>query len=268
MKKIILTALFSALVLGFGGCRDEVQDTETTSATDNSFCENEFARIMPLVNKISVDEPGVNRIPSGNTVLSCPNVNVVNPGQFPVTMILDYGTGCTDAVDGKTRAGKLICVFSGPWDSIGSSINIVLDSFYVNNIHFEGNSQIIHSGQRQYSTTITGGKCTKTGANPWTLLWNCNRTIEWTEGYLTSSQEDDVIQVSGSNAGTDRNGKTYSATTTSPLIRNMGCSWIQQGTVELTPQGKPTRTLNFGSGTCDNQAVITINGISYNVTLD
>ncbi|MCA6363853.1 MAG: hypothetical protein IM638_12505 [Bacteroidetes bacterium] len=267
MKKIILPALFSAFVLGFGGCRDEVQDSETTSATDNNLCENEFARIMPLVNKISVDEPGVNRVPAGSNVLSCPTVTVVNPGQFPVTMYIDYGSGCTDAVDGKIRAGRYICVFSGPWDDIGSSINITLDSFYVNNIHFEGNAVITHSGQRQYTTTVNNGKCSKTGTNPWEILWNCNRTVEWTEGYLTSQQEDDVIQVTGSNSGTDRNGKTFSANITSPVIRNMGCSWIQQGRVELTPEGKPTRTIDFGSGTCDNRATVTINGISYNVTL-
>lgn len=264
MKKAILPFLFLSLIVGFAGCRDEVQDTETTSATDNSFCEGEFARIMPLVNKIAVDEPGVNRLPAGSTVLSCPTVSVANPGVFPVTLFIEYGSGCVDAIDGKTRAGRIKCVFAAPWDSIGSSVSITLDSFYVNNVHFEGASVITHTALRQYNTTITNGKSTSTGANPWTLLWNCNRTVTWTAGWLTPMQEDDVVEISGSNNGTDRNGKTFSATITSPLVRNMGCAWIQQGIVQLTPQGKPTRTINFGNGTCDNQGTITINGISYN----
>ena len=55
---------------------------------------------------------------------------------------------------------------------------------------------------------------------------------------------------------------------TSPLKRDLSCNWISAGTIELQPTGKPLRTIDFGTGTCDNQATVTINGTIYNITLN
>jgi hypothetical protein len=49
---------------------------------------------------------------------------------------------------------------------------------------------------------------------------------------------------------------------------SFGCRrHFTQGTLEHTPGGKATRYIDFGNGTCDDQATVTINGTTYTITL-
>lgn len=269
MNRIALTAaiIFTASVVYVGCKKDDLADTETTSATDNNICEGEFMRVLPTVNKIAIDEPGVHRLPSGNSVLSaCPSVSVDTPNVFPITMIIDYGTGCTDSTDGKVRAGRIIVDMNMPWDSVGCVMTIRLDSFYVGAIHFEGTKTITRTANNQFHMVLNDGRCTKGGSAPWEILWNTDKTITWTSGSQSSSQNQ-VITVTGSNSGTDRNGTTFTSEITSPIVRDMSCSWITQGTVVLSPSGKADRTIDFGDGTCDNRGTIMIDGNTFEFTM-
>ena len=54
---------------------------------------------------------------------------------------------------------------------------------------------------------------------------------------------------------------------TSALRKEIGCRHIVSGSLALTPSGKPTRYVDFGTGACDDQATVTINGNVYNITL-
>jgi hypothetical protein len=48
----------------------------------------------------------------------------------------------------------------------------------------------------------------------------------------------------------------------------LGCRrHFTQGVLEHSPSGKATRYINYGNGACDDQAVVTINGTSYTITL-
>ena len=269
MKLFFLSAafVFAASTIYVSCKKDDVADTETTSATDNSLCEGEFLRVLPTVNKIAIDEPGVHRVPGNNSVTAtCPNVYVTTPNLFPLTMVLDYGTGCTDPVDGKVRAGRINVTFDRSWDTSGCTMTMVLDSFYVGTIHFEGTCVVTRTAN-QFHQVITDGKCSKAGTTPWEILWNTDETITWTTG-SSNSQGPQIIEVSGSNNGTDRNGKTFTATVTSPIIRDMSCTWITQGTVVLTPEGKADRTIDYGTGTCDNRGTITIGGNTFEFTMN
>ena len=270
MKRIALTIafVFAASAIYVSCKKDDVADTETTSATDNSLCEGEFLRVLPTVNKIAIDEPGVHRIPSSATVTStCPSVSLLTaPNQFPVTMQIDYGTGCTDSVDGKVRSGRINVTYDRSWDSSGCVMTMVLDSFYVGAIHFEGTCTVTRTAN-QFHQVINNGRCSKAGSAPWEILWNTDKTITWTTGN-SNSQGPQIIEVTGTNSGTDRNGKTFTATVTSPITRDLTCSWITKGTVVLTPEGKPERTIDYGDGNCDNRGTITIEGNTFEFTMN
>lgn len=271
MNRIALSAafLFCMSSMIYVGCKkDDVADTETTSATDNSLCEGEFMRVLPTVNKIAIDEPGVHRWgPGGPSIQSCPMISVDTAGSFPVVMTIDYGaTGCTDSIDGKVRKGRMIVTLDRPWDTVGCLMTIVLDSFYVGAIHFEGTTTITRTANDQFTMALANGHCSKAGTTPWDIDWNTNKTVTWTSG-IGNSQTNQIITVTGTNEGTDRNGQHFTSTITSPIIRDLSCTWITQGTVELIPDGKPTRTIDFGNGTCDNRGTIMIEGNTFEFTM-
>jgi hypothetical protein len=267
--KLTLTALAVSALFFVSGCKqDTTADTETTSATDNNICENEFMRVMPTVNSIAIDESGVFRHAFGSQVTStCPIVTVDDTTMWPRTMTIDYGTGCTDAVDGKVRSGQIEVTIDRPWDSIGCVMTIRLDTFYVGAILYEGMLSVTRTSANSFHQVVSAGHCSKAGATPWDIFYASDRNITFTSGANNSSQTA-IITIDGSNNGTDRNGKTWTATTTIPVVRDMSCTWITQGKIELTPEGKSMRTVDFGDGTCDNKGTVTIEGNTFEFTMN
>lgn len=276
MKRFLTPAVFAfaviavtSLVLVNGCKKDEDIDTETTSATDNNICENEFLRILPTVNNIAIDEGGVHRLGhgSGNSVLvTGPVISVDTANSFPVVMTIDYGTGIVDGVDGKIRKGKIICEISNSWDTIGTVTTITLDSFYVGAIRYEGSLTVERTGASTFHKIVHNGHCSKSGSTPWEIFFESDKTITFTSGANNSSQTS-IITIDGTNSGTDRNGQDWTCNITSPIIRDMSCTWVTQGTLELTPEGKSMRTVDFGTGTCDDKGTISIEGNTFEFTM-
>lgn len=80
------------------------------------------------------------------------------------------------------------------------------------------------------------------------------------------SKMDDVYEITGSASGS-KNGNSYTMTIIQPLVRALACNWISSGKMEIQPSGALLRTIDFGAGTCDDQATVTIAGTVYNITL-
>lgn len=271
MKRILLSSvLLVAAVLTIKSCKkDTVADTETVTATDNSICENEFMRLLPTVNSIAIDESGVHRNGSGNQVQSNgPDVYVPDSmNQYPRHMYIDYGTGITDPVDGKVRKGQIICEFDRPFDSMGVVITITFDTFMVGAIHFEGTTILTRTGVATFTKEVIDGKCSKSTGDPWEILFEANRTITFTSG-TNSSSDPQIVTITGTNSGTDRKGNTWTSTITEPIVRDLGCTWITKGKVEITPSTGSMRTIDFGDGTCDNKATILIDGNKFEFSMN
>ena len=82
--------------------------------------------------------------------------------------------------------------------------------------------------------------------------------------------DDDQYSITGSGSGTAANGDQFNATIQTPLIRNLapGCrGHFTQGTVLIQRTGRPDRLVDFGNGSCDDQAVVTINGHTHLIHL-
>lgn len=278
-KSALFLALASMIVVFVNSCKKDRPDSDTQSSVDNSICEGEFSRLFPQTNSIAVNDSGVQKwgidlpVPMGN----CPDyfidtADIANG--FPVTLWMFYGSdndgdsiyevACTGS-DGKTRAGIVKAVFNGPWHQPGTVVTHTLKNYFVNGIKFEGVVDVTRSGS-VFTQVVTGGKCTKGSA--WTILWNSSRSITTLMGD-SLNPFDDVCLISGSASGTDRNNKAFSVDidASNPLRREMGCPYIVQGIQTVKLDGKKDRTINYGSGTCDNIAVLTIDGNEFEFNL-
>jgi len=78
---------------------------------------------------------------------------------------------------------------------------------------------------------------------------------------------DDVFRLSGESSGTGREGKNYHSVITEPLIAPNACRWITKGVKEITVGEESTAVLDYGDGTCDNQATVTRDGETVTITL-
>jgi hypothetical protein len=268
-KSILKFVSASVLSMFFLSCEKAEVDTETQSAEDNTIAESAFAEVFPVVNSIGIQEEGVNKTGSING--SCASYTVIgNTTHFPdsgaVTIIIDYGPqGCLD-FDGKYRKGKLHATFNNKWNLAGSKVDIVLDNFQVNNVKFSGTVISTNNGNNSYTNSVVDGKCWN---NDWSIFYASSHTIEQIGGMNTDTiATDDVFRYSGSSNGKNRNGKLYTTNITTPLIKKSNCKWIDTGVYEITPEGLATRIVNFGNGTCDNDATVTINGNVYEFKLN
>jgi len=273
MNKHLKTSLAGAILLTLviAGCRKEKKvDNDTTVATDNNLAEigfNELTNITDAAANGYLNSTGY-KSSWDTTILGCATV-IIDTVSSPRQIIVDYGsTNCTCG-DGRQRRGKIITTFTGRYRDAGTVITHTFDNYFVNNNQILGTKTVTNmgnnsSGHPYFNISVSGSVIKATGG---TITWSSTRVREWIAGYDTYILADDVYLITGSGSGTNASGTNFTVTITSALRIELSCPRIVSGVLDITPSGKPTRTLNYGSGACDNQATVTINGNTYNITL-
>ena len=130
----------------------------------------------------------------------------------------------------------------------------------VTNTGVDGNGSII------FNVQVTNASVT---TDEGVISWNSTRTRKWILGQNTTWPiwSDDVYLISGSASGTNAKGNSFDVVITNDLRIELNCRWIVSGTLEITPEDGDTRTLDYGSGNCDDQATLTIKNKTYDITL-
>ena len=191
-------------------------------------------------------------------------------GNFPKTVTLDFGTECTGK-DGKVRSGKIITVFSGPMSTAGSKATSTFENYKVDSFTI-GGTQIIEnsssSNKQAWTRSVVDGKVTNTNSGRW-VEWNAVHEHTQTEGNGTPlDPKDDVYKITGNSSGSNSNNNSWITEITQPLMRSFICKWREKGEITLTRKSNTiTAVLDYGDGTCDNKATITIKGITIPITL-
>jgi hypothetical protein len=272
--------LVAITIIGLIACNKEnnttVIDNRTTASRDNATSENMFADVKKVVEEAADDQGKTSKNKSGYTFGTCATVSVspawLDPN-WPKVMEIDFGsTNCTGNY-GVNRRGKLVVTLTGPYRDQGSILTIQPQDYYVNDIKVEGTKTITNNGLNsnnnlEFTVDVVNGKITYTDSTFTT--WTSTRTNEWVEGDTTTLFThgfagvcDDVYLITGAANGVDKKGKPYTVTITTPLRKEICCRWLVSGVLEVVPDGLATRVVDFGNGTCDNSATITINGNTF-----
>lgn len=279
-------------ILAIGSCTKENSQTsadEQEIAASNATTEGEGEAEI-VYNGVFDDAMGVDdEFGIGGTgvfgrINSCPTVTITRlnpPNAFPARVVLDYGTGCL-ARDGHYRKGKVITEYTGRLLYPGSIAVTNFDGYYVDSVHVEGTHKITNTSvpptnntppNRSYRVEVINGKLTRPNGN--FVEWNSTRNITQIEGLGTLIPMDDIFRIEGSGRGRVRRGNLltlWESTIIEPLIKRFNCRWIVKGRVRtvranLAVNSPWVAILDFGTGTCDNLATVTINGISHQITL-
>lgn len=208
-----------------------------------------------------------------DSVARCFTVSVTNLDStevFPVQVVLDFGSGCTGK-DGRIRTGKIITTYSKRLVLPGATATSTFQGYSVNGIAIEGTHVITNTSiQNGLAFTIdVSGKISRQNGDFVELT--SERTITQSLGASTPFDiRDDAYTVNGSaNGTTKRSDKIFHWSTeiTSPLVKKFGCRWIIQGTITHKKDGAKIAEFDYGSGTCDNQATLLVNGQARIITL-
>ncbi len=190
--------------------------------------------------------------------------------EFPKTVTWDFGSGCVGK-DGKLRSGKIVTIFTGPMLVPGSKtstsfINYNVDSFKIEGTHTIENKST--SNHFAWQVNILNGKITNTQSNKW-VEWNSVRNHEQIKGNGSPFYSlDNVYQITGSSEGSKSNGNSWTSEITQPVIRKFTCAWRVKGEITFNRNSNTkTAVLDYGDGSCDDQATVTVNGKSHVITL-
>lgn len=193
-------------------------------------------------------------------------ITPLDPNAFPKVVTVDFGTGCTDN-DGKFKSGKVILSFGKIWEP-GSEVSVEYDNYTEDGAQLSG--KIVLQNQSTQSAgvfTILAQNIQAADANGYTLGYNATETFTQTAGFATWwDHNDDVYDISGSANAVLTNGETVDWTIQTPLVKAANCFWVSAGTGLLDINGLAVG-VDYGDGTCDNKATLTINGQTYVVTL-
>lgn len=195
---------------------------------------------------------------------------------FPKTITLDFGEGVI-GLDGKTRSGIITIVATGPYQEAGATFTTTPENYFVNDYQIQGvktvtNNGLNESGNLNYDIVVTEGSVTSPSGN--IATWESTRNREWISGQTTTwftdgldGVLDDTYSITGNASGVNGNDRAFTFNIVDPLIVSLDCYWVKQGVLELSPEGLNTRTLNYGMGVCDNEATLTVNSNTYDITL-
>ena len=188
---------------------------------------------------------------------------------FPITVTVDFGSGCTSQ-DGISRSGSITYVFSGKLSAPGTTISATFNNYVVNGYQLGGTYSITNTSTGSTfsleSKVING---TITYPNDTAYAFSGDKTTTLVSGTLgdVSSYQ---FSVTGSYNISNSVGESLSAVVTTPLTRVLTCRYVTQGDIAFTyaRSGVSIKgTLDFGNGTCDNNATITIGSNTYPVSL-
>jgi len=298
--QLLATILFFSLLI-FTSCQKEnSQNADLENQASEVSSESE-AEAEIVFNSIFDDVMGVNddvglagtgifgrRVPgdpSGSTQYQrgdsthCFTVTITHPtnAPFPKHIVIDFGTGCLGR-DGHIRKGKIIIDYTNRLVVPGAKATTTFDRFYIDDMKVEGTHIIENTStvnvNRQFTVKVIDGKLSKPNGN--FIEWNSNKVITQIDGLATPLIPlDDVFKIEGSSNGHAKRGNilvAWQSTITVPLIKRFNCRWIVEGRIRTVRANNSTNSpwiavLDFGNGTCDNQATITINGVTHQITL-
>lgn len=278
-KLVLAMFLLVGLSIIYTGCKkeedsnpqQESQEKEVNAAKDDAIADKLFSDLTDITDEAMRSQNKSYKDFVLDTIFMGPCVIVtIDTLSFPFTITIDFGPVNCLCNDGKWRRGKINVEHSGPYWAVGTVITTTLDNYFVNEHQVIGtkivtNQGLNSSGNPTWTIHVDGQVIKPNGG---TIIWVGDRMREWSEGHNTPFiWWDDTYMITGSHNVVASNGTSLSATITQGLELSLNCYWIKSGVIELQHSELPLIVLDYGPGTCDDDATVTINGVTYPIKL-
>jgi len=268
MKKarfITVLAVFAIFAIFTTGCKKETIELEDNSISqDDAYAESTFENVGDIADEAYDIGSGNNlkAYPGERMFLSDCATVTLDTTSLPYVLTIDFGEENCLCHDNKFRRGKIIVTFNGRYHQPGTVITHTFDNYYVNDDKVDGTKVVTNMGENEngniYFTIEVVGVIQKEDGS--TFSWNSSREREWIQGSDTRNRWDDIYLITGYAEGIRPNGLTWEREILNALRVELACRFIVSGSIEIRPEGRPVRLLDYGDGACDNEATVTING--------
>lgn len=271
IKQFLFAFAMLSLAIGFNSCKkndetvsEEFENTFQLSA-DQAVADNLTEDANDMFMQVA-DEQGIagGFAPGGPVVINgfipCATVTITPLSGFPKTIVIDFGTSCTD-INGNVRSGKINITLSDSVRKSGSIAVMTFTNYFINGFKIEGTHTWTNTSiapGRSWTHRAENGKITAPGGRYWTH--SGLRTVVQTAGVATPTRIDDVFSITGNHTVTNSANISRDITVLDALIKRTDCANISGG--KLKVQGpNHYAVIDFGdAATCDNLATLSIDG--------
>lgn len=278
MSRVILLTAISLMAFSLSSCKKRRLNRDTTTSIDASIIEGAFNDIQKIA-EYGVKEQDLGGRSGFRSIYGNPTI-ALNPAwpdtTFPKVLTIDFGSGTTDNF-GVTRKGLLTITCTGLYRDSAASFSMVPANYHVNEYKIEGTKTVVNKGRNAAGNlwfTVDIDNARVTDNDGLAITWESSRQREWVYGESTNWLNnglngvlDDTYAISGNANGINREGRAYTINITNDLIVSVDCRYIKEGTLTLTPEDLDVRTVDYGNGSCDNQATVEINGRTYDIVM-
>lgn len=270
MKRVrIIIALLIAF--GFVACNDEEFNEDTIDAqvaeadiSSEQSADATYEEIDDIVEEGILIAPDNGRVEMGRgESLRCAEVS--HDAENKIIEIVFDGT--CEGAGGHVKKGKIIITYSDRRYVPGAFRSVTFEDFFFDSVQVEGKRTITNVSESiesalMFNIKTEGGKLSFPDGTFISREADHTRTWERAE-----SPARDVVRLTGSASGTRRDGVSYTSEITTELVFQASC--IASGTAKVPVSGvkeinwdENSLVVDFGDGSCDNIATVTLNGVT------
>ncbi|MFC4632691.1 hypothetical protein ACFO3O_02165 [Dokdonia ponticola] len=277
MKKFQMTKMFSLVVVLFlaFACSDDENETTVIDTTPTT-AQLTLAAQVDITEDASfavVDNAYIENIQeTRSTVLNsfftdCATITVSPNGDGSGSALVDFGEGCT-LNNGALVSGQVVLNYTIVQNE-SRTITYIYDNFTYNGNEVSGGGTVNRTFENENGnpqSEVTASIAVYFPTQDVTATRDASRTREWIEGVGSGTWTDNVFSVTGNWDTSFSSGFTRSGEVTEALRREATCPHFVSGTLAIS-QNNVDGVLNYGDGTCDNIAVITIGNQDFTIQL-
>ncbi len=287
MKNFRLTWIFALIGLLFTACDEEGENNVTPTELDNNEQEivSQFLAADHAFSQtfIAMSQLGLNPETDANGVRSanCPSW-IFEGEEGTLSLGFDYGENCEDQL-GNIFSGKILATFEGEEGRFGA-MSLIFDNFIYNdtllNGTLQGTIEVDDDGTSFLTGKLIDGLFKIDDQN--SISMSYERRFDWKVGSNTPrNTSDDIFEITGIGEYVSTlEGAEFAFTfeSNSPITYKTACA--QQGspyfsdgglTINYSELGSTSIdqsfSVDYGDGSCDADIVLTINGTSFNTSL-
>lgn len=264
--------LYLLIIVAIGlGCKKSERDEDilTNTSEENAYAESLYADVYKMVHNAAMKTKGISSSLTTDTTLFGCDILTADTSVTPKLLTIDFRfSGCV-ATHGISRKGKIIAEFTGHYPDSNSIINIQFLNYNFGKYKVNGNISIVNRGRNALGNQIItffmqDGTIVEDRS---TIRWQANKSWEYTKGATTTTFSDDEYLVTGTSFGYNGNGNEYDSEVIIPNRITTECFQITAGNQIINVKNLSTRTIDYGNGACDRDAIVNINGEEVTVKL-
>jgi hypothetical protein len=195
----------------------------------------------------------------------------VDSDEFPKTITLDYGDGCTGRM-GLEKRGVITIFMSDTIINEGAYYTVTFEDLTLGNRLISKTATFTNDGLNEDDHWVISFESLSTTTfekqdEVFTIVREFSGQREWLEGFETPEAADDIFLLSRNGSITVNDELKFAKTTIEALLIDRTCKWPLSGIVEISKGGE-TMTIDYGTGECDNIALVSKDGESEEIELN